>query len=225
MAIRVTPVRGPRTFTVSAAHLAERFAADPRIAGPLGEKLRSRYAASINNALIQVASVLEEGMSNPSSGGSRQVSAVDADGSPVVIRTIHWPRLNADYLARKRVKRYWVNTRTLAGRVASEASRGADVQVSADEVRRSHHRGKVRLGYSLSIQPGLSYVLRYLVAEPFVLGDKKVASVYYPGLFQVQDRGSIGRLVFPETGPYRRPFVAQLSAALGRRALTALRRL
>jgi hypothetical protein len=108
---------------------------------------------------------------------------------------------------------------------ASEVGGEPPVEVRQIQRGRSHHKGTVRLGYNVGLKGQYGFAIWKFIAVPFVSGDPGFSggNSGYTGL--KHSRHSSELLGYPEAGPYRRPFLRQLSAALGKRARTALRKL
>jgi hypothetical protein len=224
MAIRVRVASMDEPDSLIALKLADLAADSPELRKKIGDRLQRTYAAHARNALVQIGQALNFGAPGGLSAGPRHFTAVTPDGEVVSITTPSFDALTPGYARRNPKSVVMWRKRKPRGlsRFYSRAGKKVVVTVHDLPYLRSHHKGKVRIGFGIRLEDTFKPMVRTLIMEPFVSGDETEANKFKAkGL----GRDSVSLLGYPEAGPYKRPFVAQLSAALGRRALTALRRL
>lgn len=227
MAIRVSNYRhGFQIKGAYAVKLVDKIANDPELRARFQGELVGIYSKHADNAIQQVGEFLSKGMFPGASSASYPLNAKDGDGKPLKqLRTPVWSSLSPKYVRHKPLSTaFWNKRGNLKSYYGDATTSPVVVTVEKDrKTVRSHHKGKARLAYTLALKPTYHPVIVAAVLEPFVAGDS-AATVPSAG-FADGFRNTVAIMAFPEFGPYKRPFVAQLSAALGRRALSALRRL
>jgi hypothetical protein len=224
MAYRVTSTG--RALTLEARKLANALEADPKFRNTVGQRLRRSYKASAHNAFFEIDRLLNQGVGNGIGAGMKTIVAKDPAGKTVTVHTEYWPALNARYARGGNPSRnFWTKRPFLAPAFGVEIGRTPDVTVKQIALGRSHHKGTVRLGYNVGLKGPFQRAAWKFIAMPFVSGDPGYAGGK-SGLVNLgYSRYSSELLGYPEAGPYRRPFLRKLSAALGTRARTALRKL
>jgi len=225
MAFRLKP--SGRALKIQASQLAPALEADDKFKDKVGQRLRRSYRASAHNAFSEIDRILNEGIPNSGMAGARRIDAKDASGKTVRITTEHWKALDPKYRKYKpdaTRNLFWTNRPELAKLYRVEIGRVPPIEVRQVPMGRSHHRGTVRLGYNVGLKGPYARAAWKFIAVPFVSGEpgysggSGAANLKY-------SRHSSELLGYPESGPYRRPFLRQLAAALGKRARTALRTL
>lgn len=221
MALKVT-YRGGRLATSA---LLPQIAANPRFNAKFRKKLKATYQAHAQNAVAQIERVLDSPLMLSGTGaGARSIEVHDGGGAPVRIVTATWPALNVEYARRRpRSFRTWKKRGDLSYYVKTALPPSSvKATVIAKGGPRSHHKDMVALRSSVSLAVNTNPTLLRLIALPFVAGSGESAAGF---VAYDLERNSSELLGYVEAGPYKRPFVVQTAAALGRRAHTAVRTL
>lgn len=200
-------------------------------------ELQHTYERHVKNAFYQIGRQLSSPalFTNMYGNGARRITAHDGEGKEVAVMTPSWEGLTAKYSRSKPIStRMWSKRGQsfyhtgLADYWKMEAGSG-NVSVSArpgksSRERRASDPKKIRIITYLDVNASINPVIERLIVAPFVSANEMRSEGFSMGRGGV-NRQSTELLFYPETGPYRRPFVARLAARLGRSARTALRNL
>jgi len=191
-------------------------------------QIAAKYERFYQSLVDQVMSHLRSGFGGASVGGLVSIAVLDADGKAAGSISSDWDPLMPSYLATKTrinkkygtANKFWVFRRNLQASAANSARmRNVSVDVTGHKAKRSGVlvRGKNRL--TIRYSTGLKFStlpppLNELVRKPFVNGNTQGVEVWTEAEGLTGKKG-LKVLAFVVG---RRPFIVELSGAVGRLA-------
>lgn len=192
------------------------------------EQIARKYERFYQSLVDQVMFHLRSGFGGASRGGMIAITVLDEDGKAAGGISQYWDQLGAGYLGTKTrinkkygtADKFWVFRRNLQASSANSARmRNVSVDVTSRKVKRDGVlvRGKNRL--TIRYSTGLKFStlpppLNELVRKPFVNGNTQGVEVWTEAEGLTGKKG-LKVLAFVEG---RRPFIVELSGAVGRLA-------
>jgi hypothetical protein len=233
----------PKQLTIGVSFLVEGSngkITNTALSTMMRNRLKKTSVRHYRNTLTQFSNIFgRSGVLSGTHGGHRAVSFKNGEGKAGKIVTTKWQPLTPAYVRRKpRSTRVW-QKRGLGSGLAKHYDtdiqpKRLGVSVRRTAIERSHHRNRVRAIYKIKFDQLPNDVVNRLIAAPFVNGSETPARGFKA--FEL-DRNSSALMGYPEKAqrrgrkggtsarPVNRPFIARLSARLGRDMHTAIRKL
>lgn len=227
---------------------------NPAITNMMRNRIKKTSVTHYRNTLTQLGRVFRDpAVLSGTHGGRRAIRFVNGEGAPGRILTERWAELTDQYVRRSpRSTRVW-HKRTIKS-LAKKYDRhikpkSKKVSVKRSGIEPTHSRNRVRVLYTIKFDKLPNRVVNTLIAGPFVQGSEAAAAGFKAHKL---NRNSSELMGYPEAAdriqyrwerffrgtrrngkPVRRkdiksaarPFIARMSARLGRDMHTAIRKL